>query len=64
MTIATYASRFDGYSGERFEVDPAVETRAAGSVVHTRIVQSNGEPVALNYLMRESDGAGKPSTST
>ena len=54
MTIATYASRFDGYSGERFEVDPDVESRATGSVVHTRIVQSKGDPVVLNYLMRKS----------
>jgi phospholipid transport system substrate-binding protein len=59
MTIATYASRFDGYSGERFEVDPDVESRGAGSVVHTRIVQSKGEPVALNYLMRRSGSAWK-----
>lgn len=54
MTIATYASRFDGYSGERFEVDPNVESRGAGSVVHTRIVQPKGDPVTLNYLMRKS----------
>ena len=54
MTIATYASRFDGYSGERFEVDPTVESRGTGSVVHTRIIQSKGEPVTLNYLMRKS----------
>jgi phospholipid transport system substrate-binding protein len=59
MTIATYASRFDGYSGERFEIEPAVETRNTGSVVHTRIIQSKGEPVALNYLMRKSAGAWK-----
>ena len=54
MTIATYASRFDGYSGERFDVDPAVESRGTGSIVHTRIVQPKGDPVALNYLMRKS----------
>jgi phospholipid transport system substrate-binding protein len=59
MTIATYASRFDGYSGEKFEVDPNAESRAGGSVVHTRIVQSNGEPVTLNYLVRKSGGAWK-----
>ncbi|HWD36590.1 MAG TPA: ABC transporter substrate-binding protein [Casimicrobiaceae bacterium] len=59
MTIATYASRFDGYSGEKFEIDPNVETRTGGSVVHTQIVQSNGEPVTLNYLMRKSGGAWK-----
>lgn len=59
MTIATYASRFDGYSGERFEVEPAVESRGTGSIVHTRIVQSKGEPVTLNYLMRKSGGKWK-----
>ena len=57
MTIATYASRFDGYSGEKFEIDPSVESRAGGNVVHTRIVQANGEPVTLNYLVRRSGGA-------
>jgi len=59
MTIATYANRFDGYSGERFEVDPSVESRGTGSLVHTRIVQSKGEPVTLNYLMRKSGGKWK-----
>ena len=59
MTIATYASRFDGYSGERFEVDPGVESRASGSVVHTRIVQPKGDPVTLNYLMRKGGSAWK-----
>ena len=59
MTIATYAARFDGFSGERFDVDPNVETRTAGRVVHTRLVKSNGEPVALNYLMRASEGRWK-----
>ena len=59
MTIATYANRFDGYSGEKFEIDPNVETRTGGTVVHTQIVQANGEPVTLNYLMRKSGGAWK-----
>ena len=54
MTIATYANRFDGYSGERFEVQPATEARSTGRVVHTRLVQSSGEPVILDYLVRGS----------
>jgi phospholipid transport system substrate-binding protein len=54
MTIATYAARFDGYSGERFEVDPTSETRSTGRIVHTKLVQANGEPIALNYLLRAS----------
>jgi phospholipid transport system substrate-binding protein len=59
MTIATYAARFDGFSGERFEVDPGVEARKTGSVVHTRLVQSSGVPIPLNYLMRNSVGHWK-----
>jgi phospholipid transport system substrate-binding protein len=54
MTVATYANRFDGYSGERFEVEPASEAHPTGRVVRTRIIPSSGEPVRLNYLMRGS----------
>ncbi len=54
MTIATYANRFDGFSGERFEVEPNVESRNTGKIVRTKLIQSNGEPIALNYLMRGS----------
>ena len=59
LTIATYASRFDGYSGERFEVEPESEARATGRIVHTKLIQSNGEPIALNYLLREAGGSWK-----
>ncbi len=59
MTIGTYASRFDGYDGERFEVDPKTTERGADRIVNTRIVQKGGEPVALNYLVRNSGGEWK-----
>ncbi len=51
FTIATYASRFDGWSGEKFEVDDAAEARGANQVVKSRLVKSSGEPVVLDYLM-------------
>jgi len=54
MTIATYAARFDGYSSERFRVEPTVEARPTGRVVHTTLLQSNGEQITLNYLLRGS----------
>src|ERR1700676_2916703 len=34
MTIATYANRFDSYSGERFEVDETAEPRNSGRLFH------------------------------
>jgi phospholipid transport system substrate-binding protein len=54
MTTATYASRFDEFSGEQFEILQTVEQPSGDKIVKTRIIQSNGKPVALNYLMRKS----------
>jgi phospholipid transport system substrate-binding protein len=59
MTIATYASRFDGYDGERFEVDPKPVERGADRVVNTRLIPNGSESVTLNYLMRASGGDWK-----
>ena len=59
LTIATYASRFDAYSGERFEVDPAIETRGENRVVHSTLVQSKASPIALNYLMHSTGDGWK-----
>jgi len=53
MSIATYASRFDGYGGEKLEVLDTQDGPRGTLVVKTRIVKSDGEAVTLNYLMRE-----------
>src|SRR5580704_7282417 len=55
LSVSTYAARFDGYSGEHFDVDPDPAPTSGGVIVNTKLVQSNGEPVQLNYLMRESE---------
>ena len=52
-TISVYASRFDDFHGERFEVDPSPTASANGPVVSSRLVKSNGEKVQLNYLLRQ-----------
>lgn len=52
-TISTYASRFDGYSGERFEVDPHTLPNPNGVIVATRLIPPDDSPVTLNYLMRQ-----------
>ncbi|TMG87014.1 MAG: hopanoid biosynthesis protein HpnM [Betaproteobacteria bacterium] len=59
MTIATYANRFDGYSGERFEVAPASEARTTGRIVRSKLVPSSGESITLDYLMRGSGDTWK-----
>src|SRR5439155_5245236 len=52
---AIYAERFDSYSGERLPVigeQPSV----GGTVITSQIVKSNGQPVNINYLMRNNGG--------
>jgi phospholipid transport system substrate-binding protein len=53
---AVYADRFDSYSGEKLEVT-GTQQSTGGMIITSRIVKSSGEPVAINYLMRQS-GAG------
>jgi phospholipid transport system substrate-binding protein len=56
-TFSTYANRFDGYSGERFEINPATSAAAGGVVVQSNLVKSDGEKVSINYLMRQESGS-------
>jgi phospholipid transport system substrate-binding protein len=57
LTISTYAGRFDGFSGEKFEVEPAVQDVQGGNkIVQSRIITSKGEAIQLNYLMRPANG--------
>lgn len=57
-TIATYASRFDGYSGERFDVSPTTEpSQGSDLIVSTKLILKAGDPIELNYLMRNA-GSG------
>ncbi len=53
MTTATYANRFDGYSGERFRILGEAPARRKSLIVKSEIVKSDGEAVAINYLMRK-----------
>jgi phospholipid transport system substrate-binding protein len=53
MMIATYAKRFDGFSGESFKIVEISNRGSADKMVKTQIIQSNGKPVAINYLMRQ-----------
>jgi phospholipid transport system substrate-binding protein len=56
-TISVYANRFDDFGGERFEVDSKPTASPNGVIIGSRLVKTNGEPVPLNYLMRQ-DGSG------
>src|SRR5206468_1279615 len=51
--------RFDGYSGQSFEVEPEVESRNTGRIDRTKIIRPPEFPVTLNYLMRGSGDTWK-----
>lgn len=59
LTIATYASRFKGYSGEKFVTGAVDKIGGKYFLVKTNVVKRNGEKIALNYLMQERGGAWK-----
>src|SRR5262245_24103623 len=53
-TTAVYATRFDGYSGERFEFLGEQKIKR-GMMVKTRIIKANGEPVSINFVLHDND---------
>jgi phospholipid transport system substrate-binding protein len=52
---ATYADRFDSYSGEELQVT-GDEPYGAGAIVETSILRAGQQPVTINYLMRQNRG--------
>jgi len=50
---AVYAERFDSYAGEQLNVT-GEQASPGGTVILSQIVKSNGEPVHINYLMRDN----------
>ncbi len=59
MSAATWAHNFDDYSGETFKLG-AVSSNASGDkLVRDQLVQKGGDPVSLNYRMRNSGGGWK-----
>lgn len=50
---ATYASRFDSYSGQQLQVT-GEEPHAPNFIVDSRIVKADGKPVVIKYLMRSN----------
>jgi phospholipid transport system substrate-binding protein len=56
LSVATYASRFDGYSGENF-VEVSTEMLKKGRLlIKTELQRPHDVPVHLDYLMHEKNG--------
>ena len=54
LSIATYANRFDGYSGEQFSIDSEKELPRGKMLVETKFIKSDGQPLQFNYLLHRS----------
>jgi len=53
---ATYADRFDSYSGQQLQVT-GERPYNGDVVVQTKIVKSDGDTTTLDYLMRQNQGS-------
>ena len=54
FTIASYTANFDKDGGEKFEVLPETRTSGSDVIVRTRLIASSGEPIRLDYVMRQT----------
>jgi phospholipid transport system substrate-binding protein len=59
LSIASYAHNFASYGGEKFEIDPNVQTRGPDKIVQSRMIRPHDAPVSLIYRMRQSGGTWK-----
>lgn len=59
MVAGQYATNFDSFSGEKFTVDPKVETRGADKLVRTSLIQTGEAPIPIGYRLRASGGNWK-----
>lgn len=56
LTAATYAGRFEGYSGQSFEILGEESARSDTVMVKAHILDPGNENVSINYRLREADG--------
>jgi phospholipid transport system substrate-binding protein len=57
-TVASYASNFKSFDGEKFVVEPAAKDRNADKVVFSKLVTKD-ETIPFNYLMRKNGASWK-----
>jgi phospholipid transport system substrate-binding protein len=54
FSVSTYASEFSDFGGERFEIGGEQVQAGVGTIVETRLILTEGSPIALNYLLRQT----------
>ena len=51
MSVSTFAARFDGYSGQRFQIVDEQDVRRGQVLVRTELVNPDNDSVSLDYLV-------------
>ena len=59
LSVASYAHNFDSFDGERFDLDPTVQSRGPDKIVQCKLVPAHDKPVSLLYRMRQAAGGWK-----
>ena len=59
FTVANYAGRFDGYSGQSFETLGETSGPSNTVIVKTRLIDPTDKNIDLNYRMHQVGGAWK-----
>jgi phospholipid transport system substrate-binding protein len=57
LSVSTYASRFDGYSGQTFRTKGMRAAPRGVQLVDVAIESPDDDPVPLTYVLKESSGA-------
>lgn len=57
-TVASYASNFDSFNGEKFITEPAAKERNADRIVLSKLIAGK-DTIPFNYLMRKSGTSWK-----
>jgi phospholipid transport system substrate-binding protein len=55
LSIATYANRFGGYSGENFKTISEEELKRGHRLVETVLIKANGEEIELDYILHQNN---------
>lgn len=58
-SVSVYASRFKGPNGPRFEIGAAKVADGVGILVESQIIPSDGDAVAISYLLVKTGDAWK-----
>jgi phospholipid transport system substrate-binding protein len=59
LSITTYAARFNGFSGESFDVIGERQGPRDTMLVDTRLNRTDAPPVAITYVLAEREGTWK-----